>query len=252
MARIHVVLLFLTMAVTGTDAEAFPTDGISMLHVDIKLHRSAVASNTSDVGADAAACQCLNWKETYASGLVKCGDGLELTDDTLSWHEDVEFCHGHTPSEVPFFPGADHKYCVNAEKVKGSQPKLYPGQWCYVSSQCQTLQGGKAVNSAISYKMCTKEDDDTLGELPPAELFALSEHMVPPGDGQMMVLMAYDWAGPADGEGTLLTVQGSLDPQTPVVGASLKFDTFTAVYGKEVWEVWDGPRGQCMQGCPSA
>mmetsp|Transcript_65994 Transcript_65994/g.148304 ORF Transcript_65994/g.148304 Transcript_65994/m.148304 type:complete len:236 (-) Transcript_65994:33-740(-) len=235
MARIHVVLLFLTMAVTGTDAEAFPTDGISMLHVDIKLHRSAVASNTSDVGADAAACQCLNWKQTYESRLVKCGAAF-----------DVGFC------DLGLFLNFDHKYCINAEMATGPQQKVYPGSWCYVSSQCQTLRGGTAINSDISFKMCTKEDDDTLGELPPAELFALSEHMVPPGDGQMMVLMAYDWAGPADGEGTLLTVQGSLDPQTPVVGASLKFDTFTAVYGKEVWEVWDGPRGQCMQGCPSA
>lgn len=256
MARIHVIIFILMVAVSGTDAEAlFPTDVISMLQMDTEVLRSLVASNTSDVGAEAAACQCLNWKNTYASGLVKCGDGLELTDSELELHPDVEFCHDFPGLHgTAFFPHADHKYCINGEKVKGLQQKRYPGQWCYVSSECQALRGGKAVNSLISYKMCAAEDDDTLGELPPAQLEALGRQLAEKtgwSDGQMLVLMAYDWAGPAEGEGTLVNLQGSLDPQKPAVGASLKADTFTVVYGKEVWEAHDGPGIHCVAGCPS-
>mmetsp|Transcript_93763 Transcript_93763/g.201302 ORF Transcript_93763/g.201302 Transcript_93763/m.201302 type:complete len:261 (-) Transcript_93763:34-816(-) len=196
------------------------------------------------------ACQCLNWKTTYADGLVNCGDGLEVSDQTITAsHPDEAYCLG-----VSFFLGQDHNYCVNAESNQGVHPKRHFGQWCYVSSLCQTLNGGKTINNATSLKMCIAEGDDTLGELTPAQLFALSESIN--SDSQLMVLEAYDWTGPMasedDWEGNLTWQNAMLNrvsPQRPVVGASMTKDVYTIIYKQEVWETREGASGACVQGC---
>lgn len=207
------------------------------------------------------ACTCLNWKETYASG-VKCGDALEL-DTHGAKHFDVELCHdfpGYPQSA--FFFNQDHRLCINRrkaekEQAEGSFANETSEFWCYVSSACTDLQGGSVLrnNPDVSYKMCG-ESDKTLAELPPAELFALSTAMDPPSDAQMMVLMAYEWVGPGERHDLLkwtgLPPVGSDARTKPLLGGSAKEDTFTVVYGEEVWEVHDGPSGTCVQGCQGA
>merc|ERR1719277_2627681 len=191
-----------------------------MLHLEMKLHRSDAASDSIAVaGAETAACECLNWKKTYADGLVKCGDGLEVPDVSKTSQYQGPFCQDFPGmNDTAFFPNADHKYCINAEKMTGPKVKGHPGPWCYVSSECPALRGGRSVNEKIK------------------------------GDAQLMAVMAYEWEGPTASSGrSLLTQRSRLNATTPVIGASLKNDTFTILYGKEAWEVHDGPRGKCVQ-----
>uniref|UniRef100_A0A7S1WJR0 Kringle domain-containing protein n=1 Tax=Alexandrium catenella TaxID=2925 RepID=A0A7S1WJR0_ALECA len=206
---------------------------------------------TSSVSV-AESCKCLNWKEAYGSSKVECGAGLELTDKELKTHPDNELCH--EVAEKPglsFFLNADHGYCMIAEKVEGPQKKDYPGSWCYVDSSCQQRNGGKAVNDAVSYKMCQDGAGETLGELPPRDLFALSERLFKQGavsDSEKLTLMAYDWAGPPAAEGSLLDVKYDASAK-PLIGAGRVEDVFVVVYKDEVWEVHDGPVGECKHGC---
>jgi len=254
MARVMARSLLVGLLGAALASEQACPDDVEVLQVSLLQHNTALpapeqeaqAAERAHQEADATdACSCLNWATTYRSGRVKCGDGLELTDPELAEHEDVEFCHNFPGMpDSAFFPHQDHTMCVKALKSKGPEPVPYPGTWCYVSSACQALNGGRAVNPSTSFKKCGS-GDRKLSDLPPKQLFAFAKQMNL--DYQMIILMSYPWGGPAEMQGELsfkdVTGTGAF------VGASAKQDTFRVINNNStVWEVQNVP--ECVQNCP--
>jgi len=209
-----------------------------------QLQHMPISGELSTQGSSACACQ--NFAELYRSKKVKCGDGLEKTDEELLSHPDVEYCADFPglPNSA-FYPKQDHNMCVKVHKVKSGEPSPFPGMWCYVSAQCTELHGGEKVNSEASFKICQSKDDKMLSQLPPSELFSLVKKL--DADAQMMALMAYKWEGPAEGTGDLTDMKLDADMTEPVVGASSMPDAFTVRWKNQVWRIHDDP--ECLDGC---
>lgn len=197
-------------------------------------------------------CACLNFAEVYRTGMAKCGDGMELNDPELYETDknavplpprlkDGDYCQDWNPpfSKKPpgscFFPKQDHTMCVKTLKAKGPEPKPIPDTWCYVKASCQSLNGGRHVNSLTSLKICG-DSDPKLGDLPPAQLFAMVKAYGT--DEQTTALLAYPWRGPKELKGEMY-FSDITGPGT-YVGASKKFDTFKVIGGNQtVWEIHD-------------
>lgn len=143
-------------------------------------------------------CECMNWKQLYASKRIFCGEGLEfhVFEGALGYdlpgisfietsHKDVydKFC-------TNFFKQMDNRYCVNMGMYPYGQPGLLAGQWCYVSKECTELNGGRAVPDKrapgasgegapklardVSWKACVPGRDHRLRDLPPTDLLDLA------------------------------------------------------------------------------
>jgi len=109
-------------------------------------------------GAAAVDCSCLSWTEAYASG-VQCGQGLEGGSS--------EMCEG-------FFARMGNNYCASI--VQGWAPGSWQGgTWCFVSSGCIELNGGRPVTQAVSWKVCQAGADISLRGMHPLNLYALSK-----------------------------------------------------------------------------
>lgn len=170
-------------------------------------------------------CECLNWKQVYDSKRAVCGEALELYEKikpamnltlmqaTFIWkHLGVfdyyEYCKS-------FFHRMDNNYCVNVAMVEYGTEDFHGQQWCYVSDECQALNGGQRVSqkesyfflghviawlpNAISYpvmgfaekylhtpepvrrdlswKICSKGSDKRLRDMPPLEVLELAKSM---------------------------------------------------------------------------
>jgi len=65
-----------------------------------------------------------------------------------------------------FFKRLDNNFCVNMAPKKG--------MWCYVSPECQELNGGKKVNEQVSYKVCNASQDQMMWKVPTRELVVIA------------------------------------------------------------------------------
>mmetsp|Transcript_131815 Transcript_131815/g.294961 ORF Transcript_131815/g.294961 Transcript_131815/m.294961 type:complete len:235 (-) Transcript_131815:135-839(-) len=108
---------------------------------------SASALQISTVNADA--CTCLDWKDAYSNYGYSCEE------------MGFEFCSG-------FFMRMSGNLCVNQGIGAGDLATEY----CFVSSACQQLNGGKQESAQIAKKFCT-EADDRLVDKTPTEIDAL-------------------------------------------------------------------------------
>lgn len=133
-------------------------------------------------------CTCLSWKDVYANGSVACGDAFELASKSQWLHGAVD---GHLIDPNAGFPGTAQafmememevekevrkEYCMNffmkipfndCIKVASTndESEWYGKSWCYVPSQCQSLNGGVRVEGkSVSAKFCTEAEDDLLSE----------------------------------------------------------------------------------------
>lgn len=111
---------------------------------------------------DPSACKCLNWRTVYGSGLIECGMGNEYYFNTSKLSpkkEDISIVKKEQNQSVChyFFERLDFNKCMNINVGK------YEGQWCYVSQDCHTLNGGAKLNG-INWKLCreAKPDNDEL------------------------------------------------------------------------------------------
>mmetsp|Transcript_53826 Transcript_53826/g.129676 ORF Transcript_53826/g.129676 Transcript_53826/m.129676 type:complete len:242 (+) Transcript_53826:96-821(+) len=211
-------------------------DEVSLLQNLGELKRGAQAKELST-----DTCSCLTWSTLYRENVVRCGDGEELSGPEIATWGDDGLCSSNTP----LYTGLNHNLCVKRSKLKSEMPQPVPN-WCYVSASCGALNGGRAVNSRVSSKMCG-DGDRALADLSPRELFEMGAGQ----DAQMLAIMAYPWQGPPDyhpGQpaGTLLNV-GLQSPERAVIGPSLKEDTFTVLWRNQVWEIRD--EAVCVDGC---
>jgi len=141
------------------------------LKSEVKLHKQ-----TAEVEEE---CKCLNWAELYASGTVKCGDGLEFYENFMhdlqhpSKLEDWKTWDYSTQGweQVEYDEMCTWMYPkLNSTRCNGLSPREL-GHWCYVSSACKTLNSGEAVNSQVSWKKCVSGVDPDFSDMPPKELF---------------------------------------------------------------------------------
>lgn len=189
------------------------------------------------------ACSCLNWMDLYNKGLT-CGAGAELTDvEGL----DFELCRDNP--EIPnsaFFPKQNHSFCVNLRKSTPSTASMkFGGHWCYVSSECMALNGGRKVepffakNQHLSWKKCG-EQDQTLAEFWPEKLWAINNFLH--SDHQVMAQMAYPWNGTKSGPPATPS-----ERNTGVIGGSLMHDTFAVLWNSQEWIL--NEQVECVAGC---
>jgi len=201
------------------------------------------------------ACKCRSFHDVYKKGDAKCGDGLEAGDNL------EDGCKLSDGQEIAWYLVQNHSYCIRhgGSESGAGEPDSVRATWCYVSSECQKLNGGKAVNGHVSAKYCTDEDPK-LGDLYPTELF----NVVSPWDLLLSVSYAYNYEGgdgqddpdfdalqePAgnyksdckQGKSTRLTSGGGGDDDDE--------DTVNVVcrQGKEKWFINDGI-AECVRGC---
>jgi len=142
-------------------------------------------------------CACLPWKETYASGSATCGDTFEWTEaanylhfsshegkagpndgyavDPSTWisNEGWQFYGREALSRelcTGMYLNMPGSMCVRVAPAN-DETKWYGKTWCYVSSECQNLNGGLHIaNKTVSAKFCEAGMDDILGEKSPQEL----------------------------------------------------------------------------------
>jgi hypothetical protein len=183
-------------------------------------------------------CTCLSWKQVYASGDANCGDAFELATWTQKNHREMapnkrlvgadastDPNHGwpstaqaYMDSELKksaweplhdqfctrFFLKADSNTCVKVAPTS-SDSEWFGQSWCYVDSQCQSLNGGVRVEGkSVSAKMCTVDEDDMLSQKTIGELAAWQEEVGViqgtkqdhhPGALHFIVKMAYNYVG---------------------------------------------------------
>lgn len=252
-------------------------------------------------------CQCLNWKEVYASGKAVCGEALEFwsifggrTNMSLEEAVFMERVIGWTHYEIctGFLERMDNNYCVNIANHQYETLEWHAGQWCYVSRDCNELNGGHKVPDKetfpdafywiasladwmsvpmvrlakffhtpepvprdLSWKVCTREGDKRLREMPPLEVLNLAKSM----DSSIGVVTkhAYPRLLPPEftwGKVENLVAQGDLERMPRplrnaiVAGDPVVIDVSPEGYtydqriirGKEVYEL----KNQCdMSGC---
>eukprot|EP00416_Gambierdiscus_australes_P045621 CAMPEP_0171097496 /NCGR_PEP_ID=MMETSP0766_2-20121228/47579_1 /TAXON_ID=439317 /ORGANISM="Gambierdiscus australes, Strain CAWD 149" /LENGTH=255 /DNA_ID=CAMNT_0011556701 /DNA_START=59 /DNA_END=823 /DNA_ORIENTATION=- len=214
---------------------AAPSTG-SRLSAGLRPSAGSSLSRTAVIEHPEQPCQCLNFKHTYDSGLAWCGEALDV--EKVEWGCDW-FAAGFAGPLKKGIVGVgkntlkmNHSYCINHD---WSREMKQEGSWCYVSSSCQQLNGGKPVNQRVSWRKCVEGIDVRLADLPPAQLFALAhKHGVDP---QNMVNLAYPWVGPSKGQGDLERLPLPFLQRThkPVLGTSSKPDTDIVRYENEVW-----------------
>jgi len=180
---------------------------VSLLQNDLKSVQRRIA--VKHHGKDS--CQCLNWKQTYASEAGLCGEGLELSmkvfaaggpypqaeDFIWKMHDPQkrywEFRTWEKEMCDHFLKNYDDNKCIRTSSDRDdTDTEWYGKSWCYVSGQC-----GSSLPIAVdangikaSLKYCEEGTDSILGDMAPQELFEYGKHMEIeiPGD---LVELAY-------------------------------------------------------------
>jgi len=138
------------------------------------------------------ACQCLNWKETYAAGRAQCGQGFEFTrmlgypkaeygtpqefiarvsDSSLLMNLQSamggEFCES-------FYKRFDDNKCARVA-MDSSPSDWYGKSWCYVSKECASAMD--VAGAQVSAKLCEEGRDSLLSDMDPDALIAYGQTM---------------------------------------------------------------------------
>jgi len=142
--------------------------------------------------SEADACQCLNWKETFAGGLVQCGQGFEFTralgypeakygtaEEWLKVPQDegtLKFLQGAMGGEFceSFYKRFDDTKCARTA-MDSSPTEWYGRSWCYVSKDCGSAM--PVAGSQVSAKLCEEGKDSMLSDMNPKELMAYGAKM---------------------------------------------------------------------------
>eukprot|EP00413_Alexandrium_margalefii_P039265 CAMPEP_0204605724 /NCGR_PEP_ID=MMETSP0661-20131031/58653_1 /ASSEMBLY_ACC=CAM_ASM_000606 /TAXON_ID=109239 /ORGANISM="Alexandrium margalefi, Strain AMGDE01CS-322" /LENGTH=261 /DNA_ID=CAMNT_0051616985 /DNA_START=65 /DNA_END=850 /DNA_ORIENTATION=- len=144
------------------------------------------------------ACQCLDWVPTYRQGLVQCGQGMEvgtMLSVGVPLADAVQSDHG-----CSIYPKLQGNLCLKAKQgahlYSGSTAAAadpYDYTWCYVSSSCKQLGGGRKVNGQVSWKTCAEGVDKRYGDLNPRDLMGVITAAGMQGDPTLMTVMAYPY-----------------------------------------------------------
>lgn len=158
MARLSIVVLScLFMAGLAAGSSDQCEDGSPECHME-EMEASAVSllqlsvDHTALAQADNGHCACMSYQEAYHNHGVQCGQGSELLEHFQPTHfgrvlpfMGLEFCGR-------FYTQRNDSYCSNA--VFSAAPR----QWCYVSSQCNELNGGAIVESLVPNQTLASQD----------------------------------------------------------------------------------------------
>lgn len=124
-------------------------------------------------------CRCLTWSDVYYAFGVKCGQGPERqAGEVWSTITDLRLKHMPLYNNIAleicdeFFMRwpLNNNYCTNFDMMD-----VNTTQWCYTSSACKDLGGGKAVTSGVSWKTCKVGDDELLRDRTPEQLIAFNQ-----------------------------------------------------------------------------
>jgi len=151
-----------------------------------------VSTSAIHMGSSADACECLNWKETYAGGLAECGHGFEFTrmlgypnatygtpEEWLKIVQDHgtrkalqgamgnEFCES-------FYKRFDDTKCARTA-MDSSPTEWYGKSWCYVSKKCGSAMA--LTDAQVSVKLCEQGKDSMLSDMDPEALIAYGKRM---------------------------------------------------------------------------
>ncbi|CAK0803606.1 unnamed protein product [Prorocentrum cordatum] len=141
--------------------------------------------------AGSRVCDCLNWKQVYGEGLAECGEGAELFHFLARAGvsaRDARWIQRENPAWASicteFFTKLDTDRCVNVAVHPHGRAGLPGSSWCYVSSDCRSLNGGSPLadtysffglgGRAVSWKRCARGADPLLADMPPGDLLELA------------------------------------------------------------------------------
>jgi len=162
---------------------------VSLLQSDLQSWQRA-RRNALSVSKDDS-CQCLNWKQSFASGLVDCGQGFEYAcmgagnypPSPEAWlvvaqdskHRAVlqhdEGAKGWCDS---FYEVIDDNKCVRATMDR-SDTEWFGKSWCYVSSACSSAM--PISSPQVSVKFCQEGTDSLLSDMSPGEFVEFGRRM---------------------------------------------------------------------------
>uniref|UniRef100_A0A7S1RUI8 Uncharacterized protein n=1 Tax=Alexandrium catenella TaxID=2925 RepID=A0A7S1RUI8_ALECA len=191
------------MALSATMSE----DAAALLQV------SAISVNETSLKSAADPCRCLKWTDVYEDYGVLCGMGSEFS--FLPVHQQrpnlkKQMCEH-------FFTQFGTNYCVQEWFMSRERT-----QWCYVSAECENLDGGSYLaGTAAAWKVCDGAKGDTLlNTKGPHELFALGiDFKMDPG---YMLRMAYPVWGTTVESLHWVGVQQALGLQPPTGNVTAK------------------------------
>jgi len=227
-------------------------------------------------------CTCLPWIQAYELNGVPCGQGLEYFFSTrrgTPWPRanltlGDEFCRR-------FFRRIPDNFCMNAD-MSDEASGIGARQWCYVSSRCERLRGGRRIPGAdASWKLCQPDQDAMLRESAPEDLDRLrasrglslgllAKYAYPVWQSDRWPAVQHLFLGPQPGAEPL-AASGRSDLQRVVSeGKAMVFNSasghppFHIVLGRRVYKIDFKPGGQrsyregrmgevsglqCIQGC---
>mmetsp|Transcript_84662 Transcript_84662/g.239868 ORF Transcript_84662/g.239868 Transcript_84662/m.239868 type:complete len:317 (-) Transcript_84662:74-1024(-) len=103
------------------------------------------------------ACECQNWADVYYRSLASCGRANELYF-LSKWGFSAAYAATEPITGLPhkicadFFKNFLSTSCVNVDLLGGSKPTNRSGQqWCYVSNDCDNLNGGEYASNQIGF-----------------------------------------------------------------------------------------------------
>lgn len=280
-----------------------------------QLHKTFQAAEIDRARA-ADSCRCLSWEETYSEGKAACGDAFEFAPNDQFVHADNPVDNGHITDPNAGFQSSPQYWATSQQKTSGADlydewcnnfllkvksnvcvkmafssdtTKWYGKSWCYVSSECQSLNGGlRLEGSSVSAKLCTEAEDDMLSEMSPTALWTwYQKEDIFPFLG-LLVKLAYPYMSENFGDllmqrnpnATMVENFGALASSTKLMtditsplgilreaiakGKPVVYDvgdhasTKYVVYGKELWKFactecdsgWGDPSPvACVKGC---
>jgi len=180
---------------SGTISGMEVLDGVSLLQSG--LHQ--ITPHDQAVGP----CQCLGWAEVYRTGMAKLGDAQE-----------------HLPhGTYAAYPDLEENYCL---KFNYSSHTISDFTWCYVSQECASLHGGRQVNSQVSWKVCSPQQDTLFGALPPGQMVQLIQKSGWMKDPTLIPVMSYPYSTELWSEVAAFYDAGTPKPLTPELQAKMQ------------------------------
>merc|ERR1719343_744125 len=119
----------------------FPASAVKLSVQDQPESEEQVLSPKAVFEDSAPSCECLNWKETYATQEANCGDGMEFhwARKTGTPRAFIDATH-YDRLCTHFFQRMNDNKCVLMDLINASEAvsstRWDAQSWCYVSADC--------------------------------------------------------------------------------------------------------------------
>jgi len=244
---------------------------VSLLQSDLqsrqRARRNALSASKDD------SCQCLNWKQSFASGLVVCGQGFEYAVSAVMMYPSPENwlwavqdpknrADARATSELAkewcdsFYEVIDDNKCIRAA-FDNSDTEWFGKSWCYVSSACSSAM--PISSKQVSVKFCEEGTDSLLSDMAPTELMEYGKRMKFKVPGYFLkvaypVDRTFYWKDRAQHEAELSKLKASGKPV--VVDEIDEHQTKMIIFGNEVMRMEPPSVPEefqhlaCVENCP--